>query len=97
MSSTTLPFSATMDTPADRKAAKKRRLREKRAAAHIPKPATVADTNPPVIIAPNVSIPTSTATENSEYPNKAIEDLWRSVARRAAKKAWQDKYVKKQM
>jgi len=67
-----------MDTPADRKAAKKRRLREKRAAAHILKPATIADVNPPIIIAPNASTATNTATNDSECPNKDIEDLWRT-------------------
>ena len=36
MSRTTLPFLVTMDTPADKKAAKKCCLREKRAAAHLP-------------------------------------------------------------
>ena len=86
-----------MDNPADRKAAKKRRLREKRAAAHIPTPVTIAGVNPPVIIAPNASTATTTATNDSECPNKDIEDLWRKVARRAARKAWQNEYYKEQM
>jgi len=68
-----------MDTPADRQAVKKRRLREKRAAAHILKPATIADVNPPIIIAPNASTATITATNDSECPNKDIKDLWRKV------------------
>jgi hypothetical protein len=38
MSRTTLPFSVTMDTPADKKAMKKCHLHEKRAAAHLPTP-----------------------------------------------------------
>src|SRR5882762_5644571 len=86
-----------MDTTAAKKAAKKRRLREKRAAAHIP---TAAEdtaisnlSNPPAIISLNAS---DTATTAMEYPDKAIKDLWRLVARRAAKQAWQDKYAKKQ-
>jgi hypothetical protein len=38
MSRMTLPFLVTMDTPADKKATKKRRLRKKYTAAHLPTP-----------------------------------------------------------
>jgi hypothetical protein len=78
-------------------AAKKRRQREKRAATNSATPATVADTSSPAVITPNASDTTTTAAaDDSEYPDKAIEDLWRLVARRAAKQAWQTKYTKKQ-
>lgn len=97
MLSTTLPFLVTMDTPAAKKAAKKRRLRDKRAATNLPTPATIADTSQPAIIAPNESATTTTIIDNSECPDKEIEDLWRLVARRAAKKAWQRNYVEEQM
>jgi hypothetical protein len=76
-------------------AAKKRRQRENRTAASSATPDTIAIL--PAIIAPNLSTATATVTNNPECPDKAIEDLWRKVAGRAAKKAWQDKYVKKQM
>jgi hypothetical protein len=66
MSSATLPFLVTMDTPADRKAAKKCRLREKRAAAHKPTAAddaaTLSLSNSPAI---DLSTMTSTDTDNS--------------------------------
>jgi hypothetical protein len=70
-----------MDTPAERKAAKKRRLREKRAAANSPTPVTIADTNPLAITAPNENLTATDIAEHSERPNKAIEDLWRLVAK----------------
>jgi hypothetical protein len=77
-------------------AAKKCRQREKRAATNSATPTTVADTSPPAAITPNVSDTTTAATDDLEYPNKATEDLWRLVAQRAAKQAWQTKYAKKQ-
>jgi hypothetical protein len=77
-------------------AAKKRRQREKRAATNSATPATVADTSPPAVITPNASDTTIAATDDSEYPDKATKDLWWSVARRAAKQAWQNKYAIKQ-
>ena len=85
-----------MDTPAERKAAKKRRLREKRAAANLPTPVTIADMNPLAITAPNENLTATDIAEHSERPNKAIEDLWRLVAKRAARKAWQNEYVREQ-
>jgi hypothetical protein len=86
-----------MDTPAERKAAKKRCLREKRTATNLPTPVTITDANLPAIIAPNTSDTTTTVMDNSARPNKDIEDPWRLVARRAAKKAWQHNYVEEQM
>lgn len=86
-----------MDTPAEQKAVKKHHLREKCAAANSPTPVTIPDMNPPTIIAPNASDTTTTVMDNSACPNKDIEDLWRLVAQRAAKKAWQCNYIEEQM
>jgi hypothetical protein len=82
----TLPFSVIIDTPADRKAAKKHHLHKKHTAAHIPTPATIANVNASIIIAPNASTATTTTTNNLECSNKDIENLWRKVAGRAAKR-----------
>ena len=91
MSIVTLPFSVTMDTPAERKAAKKRRLREKRAAAHIP---TAADdtatstlSNSPVLDSPAATSPdmdnfvhsaTSSASEN--VTSATSQPLWNNLS-----------------
>ena len=85
-----------MDTSLSKNAAKKRRQRENRAAANSAAPATIADTSPPAVITPNGSETATAATDDLEYPNKAIKDLWRLVAQRAAKQAWQTKYAEKQ-
>ena len=85
-----------MDTSLSKNAAKKRRQRENCATANSAAPATIADTSPPTVITPNASDTTTAATDNSEYPDKATEDLWRLVARRAAKQGWQTKYAEKQ-
>jgi hypothetical protein len=86
-----------MDTTTmSKNAAKKRRQRENRAATSSQTPATTPDTSPPAIIVPNTSDATTAATDTSEYPDKEIEDLWRLVARRAAKQAWQDNYAREQ-
>ena len=82
-----------MDTTTSKNAAKKCRQCENRAAANFTIPATI-DTNPPAIIAPNVS--DTTITNNPQRPDKEIEDLYRLAARRAAKQAWQRKYIEKQ-
>ena len=83
-----------MDTTTSKNAVKKRRQRENRAVANFTIPATIADTNPPAIIAPNIS--DTTITNNPQCPDKEIEDLYRLAARWAAKQAWQRKYIEKQ-
>ena len=40
--------------------------------------------------------PSPTNSDNFAHPSEAIAQLWRLVARRAAKQAWQDDYVKEQ-
>ena len=70
-----------MDTTTiSKNAAKKRHQCENHAAASSATSVIIADITPPTIIAPNLSTPTATITDNLEYPNKAIEDLWRLVA-----------------
>ena len=70
-----------MDTTIiSKNAAKKNCQRVNHATANLTTPTTIADKKPPVIITLNAPTATSTATENPEYPNKAIEDLWRLVA-----------------
>ena len=95
MLSVTLPILVTTTTTS-KNAAKKRRQRKNRAAANSAAPATNADTNPPTVNTPNASDTTTPATDNSKYPDKATKDLWRLVARQAAKQAWQKKYAGKQ-
>ena len=95
MLSATLPILVTTTTTS-KNAAKKCRQRKNRAAANSATPVTIADTSPPAVITPNGSETATAATDDSEYPNKAIKDLWRLVAQRAAKQAWQTKYAEKQ-
>jgi hypothetical protein len=75
---------------------KKCRQRENCAATNLQTPAPTPDLSPPTIITPNASETTTAATDNLEYPNKAIKDLWRLAAQQAAKQAWQDKYIQEQ-
>jgi hypothetical protein len=93
MSSATLPFFVTMDTPANRKAVKKHCLREKRAAAHKPTAAddaaTLSLSNSPAI---DLSTMTSTDTDNliaatlsasedvTPTPLQPPEPLWDSLS-----------------
>ena len=77
-------------------AAKKWCQCENHAAANSLILATTANTNPPAIISLNASTATTTMANNLECPNKAIKDLWRLVAKHAARKAWQCNYIEEQ-